>query len=172
MRRASVLTENGSVVLINKSVNGIRLGSNSGNSLLQRTWHESKPIETILHAKFNSQDLSGFHIIGYCRQGERPAASHVQKFEIFRVADSGWIETHVIDKIPSLVNGRFEASVSPLDLGINELSGAETYAIKCIFIRGRKKISKKIYVNHLGCFDNIQLIRREIYYSEGVKGDE
>ena len=168
MRRASILSENGSVVSINRSLPAISLGSNSYNSLAIRSWHDSNPKDFILHGKFNSQSMSGLQIIAYINR----SLCFIEKFFIYRIADGSWAETLVCVKSPIQNGNKFTADVLPADLGANELSGAETYAVRCIFMLGRKRVPKTVYFNHLGCFDNINLIRREIYYSESVKGDE
>ena len=54
----------------------------------------------------------------------------------------------------------------------NELSGKQVYSVSVEMSRKRFKFRKKIYVNHLGCFDSIIRLRQSVEHLEIEKVDE
>lgn len=119
--------------------------------------------EVRLFAKLNSKDLNGFQILAGVEIGGKPSASIPESLTVYRVADDSWNKT----LIGSLTLTEHEPSVysafaSNAFLGINELSGAETYLLEAKLRRRSRVFTKRQYFNHLGCFDNILQLRQQV----------
>jgi hypothetical protein len=129
-------------------------------------------IEPVLFAKFNSETMRGLQVIAYLAKGRGRVASVIESIKVFRIADGSWAETLIGSVVPTESSPSvFTANVSLAFLGANELSGAETYAFECQFKRRNSRFYKKIYLNHLGCFDSILRVRQQTELLQITKVD-
>jgi hypothetical protein len=142
-------------------------------STLQKTTRNNLRTNLYLkiHAQFDSDLLDGIRIKAYVTNDIRTVPSVIPSISLYRVS-MNWSETLVATVIPSESNGIYTAYVDQLLLGSNELSGAETYAIYCIATIRQKKYRKKIYVNHLGIYDNVFRLRQDVDFIDITKVDE
>jgi hypothetical protein len=139
------------------------LSGNYNCTLEKVSPQREKKFEPILFAKFNSQTLKGFQIIAYIQNNFKTVSSVIESLKVYRIDDGSWTETLIGSlSATEYTPGLFTANASLSFLGNNELSGAETYLIRAIFKRRNKKFYKNVYVNHLGCFDNILRARQQI----------
>lgn len=149
--------------------------SNCSNSLLERTWHmqSREQIQLIAHAKFNSDTMDGAHISARLMKGSTIKSSVVSQFKIFKVSEVDWSETLVTTLAPTEISfGVFGSTLSQASLGSNELSGREVYAIEVRAHRRRQNFFTKIWVNHLGCFDSLIMLRQQVEFLNISKVDE
>lgn len=173
MRKTRLLCEGMGGIQIKRNTPTIFLGSNSINCTLERTYHVSPNlIETYLHAKYNSQGMDGIQINAGAFLEWRKCSVFISGFDVYRIGDGNWAETFINTFAPTLVDGVYTCDIPGTSLGANELSGAETYLIKCNMYRHHKRYYKQAYINHLGCFDNINRLRRDMHYLSSTKGDE
>lgn len=145
------------------------------NILLERTWHRGSRSDFLLkaHAKFNANTMNGMQIIAHLEKDGKLSQSVVSEFKIYRVAEASWAETLAYTATPVASSpGVYTATVTQTNLSTNELSGMETYAIEVVAQRKRRRFIKKFWVNHLGCYDNLILLRREIEFLQVTKADD
>lgn len=146
----------------------------SNNILLEKvsSFESRSEIQAVLHAKFNADAMNGIQIRAGLINGVRLLSSSPISCRVLRVADSSWVETFVANVTLSSVGLYLEGSINQAALGANELSGRETYSIEVSIGRRNRKFRKKVWFNHLGCFDNINLARQKIDLLEIGKLDE
>lgn len=145
------------------------------NILLERTWHgDNKPIYNLaIHAKFNADTMNGVQISARLFRNGNLCSSSITSFRLYRVTDASWVETLVATVVPTESSfGVFTATINQATLGVNELSGKEVYAVEAVANRKRKKYLGKVWFNHLGVFDNINLARQKIDFLDITKVDE
>lgn len=141
-------------------------------SRLSRVYFSKEEIALKIFAKFNSGLLNGINILGFLSGKSGEFDSIVDSFKIYRVDDSSWSETFVASIVPTKSGMKNIGYCSQSTLGLNELSGAETYAIEAVAMRRNKTYKSKIYVNHLGCFDSIFRIKQELDFLNLSKADK
>lgn len=144
------------------------------NVFLERTWHhESRDEHALdLHVKFNADTMNGIQIKAQLLKGAKLSAMAIVSTKLFRVSEASWVETLVASPTLSEGLGFFSGTVNQATLSANELSGMEVYALEVTSIRKRRTFKKKVYFNHLGCFDSIWRLRQEMQYAHITKLDE
>lgn len=175
MRRIRHLYANEFVVTIGQKISQLMTFSNNANVLLERTWHRQSfsEYELKVHAKFNADTMNGVQVRASVYNGTHLKSSSVSSISIYRVDVDSWDETLVYTAAPTeVLHGVFNLNITQANLGINELSGLETYSIEVKANRKRRKFSKKIWINHLGCFDSLNLLRQKFEHLEIEKADE
>ena len=125
--------------------------------------------DVILAAKFNVNDFDGIFV--YCSlylNGKSRNVSNV-KFKISSVDITGtWVETLIAEEVS--LDGKL--TLSTADLLPAALDGDITLAIEASFNIRNKKYSKKIYVNHLGIYENVFRLRQDVEFLDITKEDE
>lgn len=173
MRRIRHLEQCDYVIPITKGGRQALALSGNSNVILQRTWDQDHEYEfgLELHAKFNSGTMNGLQIVATLKQGPFDAMSSISEFLVYRVADGSFTETLVATVSATMSGYRATANVTQSALGLNELSGAETYSITAVAQRHRRFYRAKVWVNHLGCFDSINRLRQKAEWLEIGKVD-
>ncbi|OQB05783.1 MAG: hypothetical protein BWY19_00808 [bacterium ADurb.Bin212] len=148
--------------------------SNHSNVLIERTWHRQsrRDYELDIHVKFNADIMDGIQIKAQLLKEQRVSAMSIVSTNLFRVNEASWVETLVDSPTLTMALGVFTGTVSQSTLLLNELSGMETYALEVTALRKRRTFKKKVYFNHLGCFDSILRLQKEIEYFQITKLDE
>lgn len=142
-------------------------------STLQKTTRTSfqTPLVLKLHAQFDSDLMNGIRVIAFMSNDKKISSCIISSISLFYVS-TNWVETFVTSVVPVESNGVFTAYIDQSMLGLNELSGAETYLIDCTATRRNKTFRKKVYFNHLGCFDSINRLRQGFDFLNITKIDE
>lgn len=145
-----------------------------GNIYLEKTkdFSNLSPYELNLHAKFDSSNMNGMLINAALKRNNKDHASHINTIKIYRVADESWVTSLVYTATPTQSGTVWNSYVSQANLGLNELSGAETYMIVVEAQRRARMYRKSVYVNHLGCFDSLNRLRQETELLKLIKLDE
>jgi hypothetical protein len=175
MRRVRHLDCSDYLITIKQKTGQLLTMSNCHNVLLERTWHRQsrEDLSLKVHAKFNADTMNGLQIMASVYRGSKIKSSSVTGVTVYRVAVDTWTETFVHSNgMTESSPGVFTLDVNQTALGANELSGLETYAIVVTAIRGRRKFTEKIWVNHLGSFDSINRLQKEVNYLHSTKLDE
>lgn len=174
MKRIRHLDQCDYIVPIGQRIGQVLTLSNQSNVMLERTWHQGSLLqkEVMLHAKFNSSAMEGIQFFAELRRGDNVLQSNLDHFVLSSVNTANWSETFVANIIPNSVNGVHTGVIDQATLLTNELSGKQVYAISVELSRKRLKFRKKIYVNHLGCFDSIVRLRHSVEHLEIEKVDE
>lgn len=152
---------------------GVMCLSNDSNILLKKTWHFEKPQpETKIQAKYNTDLSEGITVLIGLYLEVKTLSSVFISGAVFRVSDSDYTTTLIGSLSPTLVGQEYQQQIPQSFFSTNQLSGAETYMIEVVLQRRRKKYKKRVYFNHLGCFDYINRIDRQINVKEIIKVDE
>lgn len=145
------------------------------NIILERTWHRQNRDDYKLqaHVKFNADAMNGIQISCFLLKGSLYKSFEATEFKIFRLAEASWSETLVTTVVPTELSPvQFTTTVNQATLGLNELSGMETYSLEVTAIRKRRRITAKFWFNHLGVFDSLWMAKREIELLNLSKLDE
>lgn len=136
---------------------------------------KSSDKEVKLHAKFNTDSLNDIQLIAYLYDkkynGVRKAASAV--FQIYKVSVINWTETFILS-----ANGLetpdhyFYSQVSLNSIIGTNLDGDTSLRIDVSIIRGKDTFINRIYVNHLGVYDSIVRLRKDVQFLDLTKLDE
>lgn len=173
MRRVRYLTMPDYAVPIGQKTN--QIFTLSGGCVLEKVWNRQSemPYELKIHAKFNASTINGLQILAFVEKGGVATASLVEEVNVYSINSSSWSESLVYSGAPSEVSPYlFSLSVTQANLGANELSGKEVYAIEVFAVRRRRKFYKKIYFNHLGIFDSLFRLKQESDFIKLTKVDE
>ena len=172
MRRIRHLEQTDSVVVIG-SRNGSLLAL-SNNCYLDRTWDNgpSPQYELKTHAKFNSSAMNGLSVEVRLMSSYRQASVAVTAVTLYRVDNANFSKTVIGTYTPTASGLSWVLNLTQSQLGVNELSGAETYHLEVAATRRRKAFRSSCYVNHLGCFDSINRLRQQVEYNTLTKLDE
>lgn len=140
------------------------------NILLQRVYHSSETPKVDIHAKFNPSTMNGIMVLAALRRGSQPLSSVLVEASLYRISDSSWTETLIgsITLTPSLT-GVHSGTVTQSSLGSNELSGRETYSIDVELQRHFRRYRKKLWFNHLGIYDSLNMARQMIENIDVIK---
>lgn len=126
-----------------------------------------------LAAKFNSSNFDGIYITSMItRQGGSVTASDCA-FEVYGISnDSLWTET-LLTTVNGVADGsRFIASVPASAFSSIELDGSTSLSVKAVLNRQSDTFTNKIYVNHLGIFESLFLLKQEVEFLDLTKLDE
>lgn len=175
MRRVRRLDQCDYIVPLSMKSSQVLTLSNQSNVLLERTWDQDSQakFDLHIHAKFDSAAMNGIMIMSTLLKNNRSSACVVNEFKIYLVNESDWSET-LIDTVSALSDGHgvFYADIGQIDLSPIELSGREVFAVECVATRRRKSYRKKVWFNHLGCYDHLIRLRHAVEYLESAKADE
>lgn len=174
MRRIRHLANSEFVIPVNRATPGLVALSNQHNCYLERVWDQSNEntISVNIHARFNTSTMNGIEIETSLSK-DKVITSNLASTKLYILADSGFAKTFITDvTMTESSTGIFTGAVNQATLVLNELSGRETYFLECKFTRIRKKYSKGIYFNHLGCYDSIIRLRQSTELLEANKVDE
>ena len=161
MRRIYHLLSNRYLCLVGGDSRSITVQSGQYVSKLQSLRAQDEAITLKLFAKFNSELLNGINIVGFLAGKSGEFDSVVDSFKVYRIADGSWFETFVAE-VSAVKSGiKSIAYLSQSGLGLNELSGAETYAIEAVARRRGKIYRTKVYVNH---FEQIDIQKHLQYF--------
>lgn len=154
--------------------NPLLLNPNSSyNSIVFTKKHKScnlnKNEEILLWAKFNSNTFDGIFLNCTLFKNNKTKQISNVMFKISSVDIAGtWLETQLLQS--NSLNGKLVVTAN--DLLPIELDGEITLAVEASFSIRSKKYSKKIYVNHLGIYENIFRLRQDVEFLDITKEDE
>ncbi len=174
MKRVRHLDQCDYIVPIGQRLGQVLTLSNQSNVMLERTWHQGSHLykEVMLHAKFNSSIMDGIQFIAELKRDDNTLQSNLDHFILSSVNPANWAETFIANIVPVSTNGIHTGVINQATLLTHELSGKQVYSVSVEMSRKRFKFRKKIYVNHLGCFDSIIRLRQNVEHLEIEKVDE
>lgn len=174
MRRVRYLEEVDYIIPIRQKAGSISVLS-SCTINLERSWFE-RSLEVprvVAHAKFNASTMDGIQVTSYLSKGRLTLNSVVSSANLYRVSDLGWANTLVgVVVFSSDASGVHTSSILQSSFASSELSGKETYMLDLHLARIRKNFRTKLYFNHLGCFDSLNLLRQRTEELQIVKADD
>ena len=150
------------------------------NSVLFTKKHKSGTLTSVLTkvklwAKFDGINFDGIHLVAYLSKDDiAPITSGSCIFRVYYVTDtSTWTDTLIHTVSGTLINGKWVAAPTQIDLGAaNELDGERTLRIEAEIVRLGKVYRASVYVNHLGMFDSLFRLKQEVEFLDITKQDE
>lgn len=95
------------------------------------------------------------------------------QFRIYKVVKTGWQE-----QLIATVNGTqqpnqyFYAEKTLQDLSAASLDGESTLMIEVFVTRLSEAFTERVYVNHLGIYENVVRLRKQVEFLDLTKADE
>jgi len=125
-------------------------------------------------AKFETENFDGINLIAglYKRARLRSSASCV--FRVYAISvDSLWNETLVTSVNGTLMpDGKLKASIPEATFGALYLDGEISLRVEVDLNRQNKTFKEMFYLNHVGIYGNVFLLRKDVKFLELTKQDE
>lgn len=172
MRRLRHLEHCDYVIPIGQKIDQVLVLNNQHNCYLERSKDKKNNYSLRIHAKFRSDLLNGFAIEAVMLNNGLEASSLVSEIKIYRVNNTTFAKTLLLTKVPSAFGAGWVTNVTQADLATNELSGRETYYIEAVAQRRNKPYRASSYFNHLGCYDSIIRLRRDLEVMQVTKAED
>lgn len=129
--------------------------------------------EVKLAARFNDSTFSNIQITSYLYDKNNSSTSSASSclLRVYKVDVPDWTETFVTDLSTTLQpNSYFYANPTIASLGLS-FQGGDTLMIEAIITRLGINYRERIYVNHLGIYDNVTRLRQDVEFLEVTKKD-
>lgn len=128
-----------------------------------------------LSAKFDELLLGTIKMVGYLYSPSNATIGNLSTctFKVFNITIPDWTEV-LIDTFSGvqLSNSYFYSNPTIADLAPSILNGASSLMIECTATRLGVTYRDRVYFNHLGVYDSIVNLKRDINYLELTKVDE
>lgn len=125
-------------------------------------------------AKFETENFDGINLVAglYKKAKLKSAASCV--FRVYAISvDSLWNETLVTTVSGTLMpDGRLKASIPEATFGSLYLDGEISLRVEVDLNRQNKTFKEMFYLNHVGIYGNVFLLRKDVKFIELTKLDE
>jgi hypothetical protein len=135
------------------------------NSILFTKNHQKgdwrKP-DIVLFAKFNSTAFQGINFLASISAEDDFIFSLAScTFKIYSVKP----ETNWVPVLLHTVNGtqsqkRWTATLTQSDIGATEVDGDNVFLIEALLVKWNTTFKKRVYLNHLGIFDNLTRLKQ------------
>jgi len=174
MRRIRHLKSSDVIVPIRQPGAGVVTASGESAIKLERVWsqHSSSEVEVELHAFFDGDSLNGVKAFSFLKLDGKKLSSSSGQFTLYIVDQTDFSETEIVSVAATETLGIHSVAIPAVDFLPNELSGSEVYAIEFTCVRVRRRFKKKIYLNHLGVFENVIMLRRAVEQLFILKADD
>jgi hypothetical protein len=125
-------------------------------------------------AKFNSDSLDGMQFIAALTHETNIKQCASCTFRVYAISiDDNWTETLLTTLSGTqLPDGRFKASISEAGLNPVELTGEVSFRIEVDLVRQTKTFKDYFYLNHIGIFGEVFVLKKNVTFLELTKLDE
>lgn len=124
--------------------------------------------------KFNDSTFNNLQIIGYLYDSRNAATynSASCNFKIFLINTPDWTETELTTLSGTqLSNSYYYSNPTLSSIGSVDFQGGDTLMIETTIVRLGVTYRDRIYVNHLGIYDNVTRLRNDVQFLEITKKD-
>lgn len=125
-------------------------------------------------AKFNENTFNDIQLIGYLYEPLNAAIANASscQFKIHKITTPNWTETLILTVSGTqLSNNYFYVNPSISAFGL-DFQGGDSIMIEATMTRLGTIYRDRIYVNHLGIYDNVYRLRQEVEFISITKADE
>lgn len=126
-------------------------------------------------AKFDEQSFNNIKVTAYLfdQQNGTVGNSSICTFKIYSITGANWTET-LLTTIPGAQLPNFYFYINPTitSLGTIDFQGGDSIMIEATVTRLSTVYRDRIYVNHLGIYDNVTRLRGDVEFLEVTKKDE
>jgi len=125
-------------------------------------------------AKFESQNFDGIQLIAGLYKTAKIRSIGSCTFRVYAIStDNNWSETLVATLTgTAMPDGRFKASVTESMFGSLYMDGEISLRIEVDITRQNKTFNDFFYINHLGIYGNVFVLRKDVKFLELTKMDE
>lgn len=125
--------------------------------------------------RFDDDSLTKLKMVGYLYNPLTAAIGSIDtcEFNVYLIDLPDWTETFV-DVFSGVLqpNNYFYVNPDITDVVPGGMDGSATIMIECVAVRLGTTYRDRIYVNHLGIYDNVLRLKQDIQFSELTKVDE
>jgi hypothetical protein len=126
-------------------------------------------------AKFDDNTFNNIRMSAYLYDQQNATIGNAATcvFKVYKVSGADWVETLLATvNGTQLSNNYFYVAPDLNTLGNLDYQGGDTIMIEATIIRLTTTYRDRIYVNHLGIYDNITRLRGDVEFLEVTKMDE
>lgn len=126
-----------------------------------------------LAARFNDSTFSNIQISAYLYDKNNGATASASSclLQVYKVDVPNWTETFITDLTATVQpNSYFYANPTVTSLGLS-FQGGDTLMIEAVITRLGITYRDRVYVNHLGIYDNVTRLRQDVEFLEVTKKD-
>lgn len=126
-------------------------------------------------AEFDKNDLNGIRVTGYLYNPATGAISSAASitFNVYLVTTPTWTEVlaGTFTGVQTY-NSYFFKDLASADLPSIDFFGGDTIMIEAVAARLNDTYRDRIYINHLGIYDNVFRVRQDVEFLDVTKADE
>lgn len=125
-------------------------------------------------AKFNEDTFNNIQLVGYLYEPLNATVANASscQFKIYKIAAPNWTETLILTVSGTqLANSYFYSNPSISAFGL-DFQGGDSIMIEATILRLGVTYRDRIYVNHLGIYDNVTRLRNDVDWLDISKLDE
>lgn len=124
--------------------------------------------------KFDDDTFTNLKIVAYLFDVQNASIANAAtcQFKLYQVTSPDWTET-LLTTLPGsqLTNNYFYINPTTASLGSIDFQGGDTIMIEATIDRLGVIYRDRIYLNHLGVFDNITRLKNKVNFLEVTKKD-
>lgn len=124
--------------------------------------------------RFDDETFSNLRITAYLFDQTNASISNAAtcQFKIYQVTSPDWTEV-LLTTLPGtqLTNSYFYINPTTSSLGTIDFQGGDTIMIEATVSRLGVNYTDRIYLNHLGIFDNVTRLKNKVNFLEVTKKD-
>jgi hypothetical protein len=125
-------------------------------------------------ARFNDTTFNNIQLTGYLYEPQNAAIANAAdcSFKVYTVSTPDWTETLLTTLSGvQLVNNYFYVNPTTASLGL-DFQGGDTIMIEATITRLGVVYRDRVYINHLGIYDNVVRLRQDVEWLDISKLDE
>lgn len=126
-------------------------------------------------AKFDDNTFTNLKVVAYLYDTQNSSIGNAAScdFKFYRISGTDWTETLILTQSGlQLSNNYFYLHPDTSTLSPIDFYGADNLMVEATIIRSGITYRDRIYLNHLGVFDNITRLRNEVDFLSLTKKDE
>lgn len=125
--------------------------------------------------KFDDSTFTNLKIIAYLYDQQNSSIGNAAscEFKFYRISGTDWTETLILTQNGTqLSNNYFYLNPANSTLAPIDFFGADSLMIEATIIRSGITYRDRIYLNHLGIYDNVTRLRQDVQFLDLTKQDE
>lgn len=125
--------------------------------------------------QLNTDTLNGIKLIAYLYESQNGTISSLGTctFHVYKIVSPQWQDQFINSFSGSILpNSYMYKELTEADLGNIGLDGETTLMIEAVGTRLNQVYRNRIYLNHLGIYDNVLRLRQDVEFLEVTKLDE
>jgi hypothetical protein len=125
-------------------------------------------------AKFDDNTFTNLKIIGYLYDAQNASVANAATctFKVYQITTPDWTENLITTMSGTqLANNYFYTNPLNVTMFPIDFFGGDSIMIEATIVRLGQTYRDRIYVNHLGIYDNVDRLRKDVEFLEITKKD-